>query len=102
VIHVEKVPISAPEFQSAGPQPKFKGVYPSLGKQFLSTVVTATGSAQNVAHGLGATPAGVLISVTDTSATAAGTFTVTEGTHTSTNVVVTVTASAKFKVLAWL
>ena len=102
MVHVEKVPISAPEFRSPGPNPLLKGLYPSLQKLFISTVATATGSAQNVAHGLGATPAGVLISVTDTSATAAGTFTVTEGTHTSTNVVVTVTASAKFKVLAWL
>jgi uncharacterized membrane protein len=55
-----------------------------------------------VAHGLGAAPAGVLVSVVDTTGASADPFAVSEGTHTSTNVVVTVTANVKFKVLAWL
>ena len=93
--------IYVPDVQSAGPLPKLKGFYLSNAKLFVSAIQTATGSAQNVAHGLGAVPAAVLISCTDNSGSS-DVFTVTEGTHTSTNVVVTVTASAKFKVLAWL
>jgi hypothetical protein len=103
VVKVEKVPQAAPEFRCPGPQPLFKGIYPSNQKQFLSTVQTGTGAAQNIAHGLGAAPAGVLVVPVDNSAIAAGgPFTITEGTHSSTNVVVTVTLAAKFKVLAWL
>lgn len=68
---------------------------------FFSAETTATGSAQNVAHGLGVAPAGVLIVPTDTSPAVAGVYTVVEGTHTSTNVVVTVTSGKKFKVFAW-
>ena len=101
MVHVEKVPIASPEFRSPGPNPLLKGLYPSLQKLFLSPVETATGSPQSIAHGLGAVPAGVLVSCYDNSGST-DVFTVTEGTHTSTNVVVTVTASAKFKVLAWL
>ena len=52
-VKVEKTPVNAPEFQSAGPQPNFKGSYPSKQKQFLSAVQTGTGSSQNIAHGLG-------------------------------------------------
>ena len=66
---------------------------------FISTEQTGTGSAQNVAHGLGVAPTGgVLVSVTEAAGDA---FDVAEGTHTSTNVVVTVTSGVKFKVLAW-
>jgi len=90
-VKVEKTPVNAPEFQSAGPQQK----------QFVSAVQTGTGASQNIAHGLGAAPAGVLISCTDNSGSS-NVFTVTEGTHDATNVKVTVTTSAKFKVLAWL
>lgn len=77
---------------------------PSSGsKKFASTVQTATGSAQNVAHGLGVVPSAVLISPYDN--TAAGSdpfaFAIAEGSHTSTNVVVTATAGLKFKVLAF-
>lgn len=68
---------------------------------FFSTEQTGTGSAQNVAHGLGATPAGVLIVPTDLNPATVGDYTAAEGTHTTTNVVVTVTASKKFKVFAW-
>ena len=68
---------------------------------FISTEQTGNGSAQNVAHGLGATPAGVLIVPTDTAPATTGAYTVTEGTHTSTNVVVTVTSGKKYKVFAW-
>jgi hypothetical protein len=68
---------------------------------FVSTEQTGTGSAQNVAHGLGVAPAAVLIAPTDTAPSTTGAYTVTEGTHTTTNVVVTVTSGKKFKVLAW-
>lgn len=67
---------------------------------FVSTEQTGTGSAQNVAHGLGVAPSKVLVAPTDTSPATAGVYTVTEGTHTTTNVVVTVTSGKKFKVLA--
>lgn len=72
---------------------------------FVSTEQTATGSSQNVAHGLAATPALVLIVPTagHDGAGGAGTQmpTIAEGAHDGTNVVVTVTAGAKFKALAW-
>jgi hypothetical protein len=100
-VKVEKTPVNAPEFQSAGPQPNFKGSYPSKQKLFLSAVQTGTGAQQSIAHGLGAVPAGVLASCTDNSGST-NVFTVTEGTHTATNVLVTVTTGAKYKVLAWL
>lgn len=65
---------------------------------FRSTEQTGTGSSQNVAHGLGATPTAVLISVSEDPA---GTgFDVAYGTHDSTNVVCTVTSGVKFHVLA--
>jgi len=95
MVEVKKVPVNAPEFQSNGPHPKFKGLYPSLQKQFFASQQVGTGSSQNVAHGLGATPAGVMCIPTDGG-------TVTYGTHTSTNVVVTVTNAKHFDVLAWL
>jgi hypothetical protein len=102
MIEVHKTPIAAPDFQAPGPLPNFKGFYPSKGKLFCSTVQTGTGAAQNIAHGLGAVPAGVLVSVVDNSTAGADPFTVAEGAHTGTNVVVTVTTGAKYKVLAWL
>lgn len=95
MVKVEKTPVSAPEFQSNGPQPNLKGIYPSKQKQFLASQQTGTGSSQSIAHGLGAVPAGVICIPTDGG-------TVTYGTHTSTNVVVTVTNAKKFDVLAWL
>ena len=101
MVKIEKVPVQAPEVRAAGPNPLLKGIYPSRQKQFLSTVQTGTGASQNVAHGLGATPAGVLVVPVDTTAST-NAWAVAEGTHTSTNVVLTVTASATFKVLAWL
>ncbi len=101
MVKIEKVPIQAPEIRSAGPNPNLKGIYPSKQKFFCSTEQTGTGAAQNIAHGLGATPAKVFVSCTDNSAST-GTFTVTEGAHDGTNVKLTVTANAKYKVLAWL
>lgn len=68
---------------------------------FVSAETTGTGSAQNVAHGLGVTPSVVMVSVTEHPGTPdTGAFDVAEGTHTSTNVVLTVTTNVKFKVLA--
>ncbi len=68
---------------------------------FVSTEQTGTGSAQNVAHGLGVIPAAVLIVPTELAADLAAGYDAAEGTHTTTNVVCTVTSGAKFKVLAW-
>ena len=65
--------------------------------------VTATGSAQSIAHGLGTVPIlyGFEIRAGTDGSGGAGTQvpTITEGTHTTTNLVVTVTAGAKFR--AW-
>lgn len=67
---------------------------------FVSTEQTGNGSAQNIAHGLGAVPSKVLIVPTDTAPATTGVYTATEGAHDSTNVVVTVTSGKKYKVLA--
>lgn len=68
---------------------------------FKSTEQTGTGSAQNIAHGLGVAPGLVIVYPTDTSVATAGDYVVTEGSHTSTNVVVTVTNGKKYKVVAF-
>lgn len=67
---------------------------------FQSTEQTGTGSAQNVAHGLGVIPGLIFYYPTDTAPATAGVYTVVEGTHTTTNVVLTVTTGKKFKVVA--
>lgn len=67
---------------------------------FVSTEQTGTGSPQNIAHGLGAVPAFVFGSPTDTSPATVGVYTLTEGAHDATNIIVTVTTGKKFKVLA--
>lgn len=72
-------------------------------KAFVSTEQTGTGSPQNVAHGLAAIPAAVLVVVTEHPGTPdTGAFDVAEGAHDGTNVIVTVTANVKFKVMAWV
>jgi predicted RecA/RadA family phage recombinase len=69
---------------------------------FVSAEVTATGSAQNVAHGLAAVPAAVLITMTEhPGAPDTGAMDIAEGAHDATNVVFTATANIKVKVLAW-
>lgn len=68
---------------------------------FKSTEATGTGSAQNIAHGLGVAPTLVIFYPSDTSVSTAGVYVVTEGVHTSTNVVVTVTTSKKFFAVAY-
>lgn len=69
---------------------------------FVSAETTATGSAQNVAHGLGVAPTAVVVVPTEHPGTPdTGAFDVAEGTHTTTNVVLTVTANVKFKVVAF-
>lgn len=70
-------------------------------KFFMSAEQTGTGAPQNVAHGLGLVPEGVVIWPTDTAPATTGAYTVTEGVHTTTNVVVTVTTGKKFKVFAF-
>lgn len=66
--------------------------------------VTATGSAQNVAHGLGSTPSLVWVFAVSghNGSGGAGTQmpTISLGTHTSTNIVVTCTAGATFTACA--
>lgn len=69
-------------------------------QKFVSSEQTGTGSAQNVAHGLGVVPKRVYVVYTDLTPATAGSVNVTYGSHTSTNVVVTVTASKKFLVVA--
>lgn len=69
---------------------------------FISTQQTGTGSPQNIAHGLGVTPAAVLVVPSDTTALgiiASG----YSNTHTknNTNVVVTATEGLKYYVMAW-
>ena len=64
----------------------------------VSAEITANGSAQSTAHGLGVTPSIVL--ALSTTNGAAGAFVVTYGTHTSTNSVITITTGAKYKILA--
>jgi hypothetical protein len=68
---------------------------------FKSSEQTGTGSAQNIAHGLGVAPGLVIVYPTDTSPATAGVYAMTEGSHGSTNVVVTVTTGKKFKVVAF-
>ena len=71
-------------------------------KAFASAVQTGDGTAQSIAHGLGATPTAVLIVPTSTAPATVGDYTATEGAHTSTDVVVTVTSGKKYKVMAWV
>lgn len=68
---------------------------------FVSTEQTGTGSAQNIAHGLGVVPAAVFVSPTDTAPATTGAYTITEGTHTAVNCIVTCTSNKKYKVIAF-
>ena len=65
---------------------------------FQSTEQTGTGSSQNIAHGLAATPSVVMWSFSDCPA---GAFTAVPGSHDSTNVKMTVTSGVKFYIFAW-
>ena len=71
---------------------------------FGSTEQSGAAGAQNIAHGLGAVPSLVWITITDNNG--GGDVTITEGTHTSTNIVVTVNgtsdADVKFRAYAIL
>ena len=75
---------------SRAPQPRW----------FKSAEQTGTGSAQNIAHGMGITPAYIIVYPSDLAAAVTGVYTLTEGAHTATNVVVTVTSGKKFFVFA--
>ena len=68
--------------------------------KFQSGVRTATGSSENIAHGLGVTPSLVLISIYDTNGVSLP-IAAAEGAHDATNLKVTVTASVKYKVIAF-
>ena len=71
---------------------------------FGSAETTGNAGAQNIAHGLGAIPSLVWVTITDNDG--GGDVTITEGTHTSTNIVVTVTGGTpgniKFRAYAIL
>ena len=67
-------------------------------KVFFSTEQTGNGNPQNVAHGLGATPAGVLVVPSDCPDSA---WALVQGAHDGTNVVVTATNLLKYYVMAW-
>lgn len=86
---------------TGAPIPFVAGSAASVSGKFQSAVQTGTGSAQNVAHGLGVIPSLVLVSIYDTNGVAAP-YVIAEGTHTTSNIVVTVTASVKFKVIAFV
>lgn len=68
------------------------------GSKFTSTEQTGTGSAQNVAHGLGTTPSLVWWAVSDSGAT--GIYTLVPGAHDATNCKFTVTAGVKYYAFA--
>ncbi len=95
MLEVKKTAVNAPEFQSKGPLPNLKGLFLSNAKLFFASQQAGTGASQNIAHGLGAAPAGVICIPTDGG-------TVTYGAHTATNVLVTATNAKHFDVLAWL
>lgn len=67
-------------------------------KVFFSTEQTGNGNPQNVAHGLGAIPAAVLIVPSDCPDSA---WALAQGAHDATNVVVTATNLLKYYVFAW-
>lgn len=68
------------------------------GSKFTSTEQTGTGSAQNVAHGLGTTPSLVWWAVSDSGAS--GIYTLVPGAHDATNCKFTVTAGVKYYAFA--
>lgn len=65
---------------------------------FLSSEITGTGAEADTAHGLGRTPALVLVIPTEN--TTGNTLNIAEGTHDGTNVKVTAPATMKYKVFA--
>jgi hypothetical protein len=72
----------------------------SGGSVFFSAVQTGTGSAQNIAHGLGVVPDLVFAIPEDLNVATVGAYTVVNGTHTSTNAIFTVTTSKTYRVVA--
>lgn len=77
---------------------KLTGGLSASGSSFSSTEQTATGSPQNIAHGLGRTPTVVWAYVTDSGAT--GVYTLVPATHDGTNVVFNGTAGIKYRAFA--
>ncbi|MCH9838749.1 hypothetical protein K0U83_24000 [bacterium] len=72
----------------------------SGGSVFLSALQTGTGSAQNIAHGLGVVPDLVFVITEDVSPATTGAVTVVYGTHTSTNAIITVNSNKTYRVVA--
>lgn len=77
---------------------KLTGGLSASGSSFSSTEQTATGSPQNIAHGLGRTPTVVWAYVTDSGAT--GIYTLVPATHDGTNIVFNGTAGIKYRAFA--
>lgn len=69
----------------------------SKAKVFFSTEVTGNGGAQNTAHGLGGTPAGVLV----VPSVVAAALSLVQGAHDATNVIVTCNNNDKYYIFAW-
>jgi hypothetical protein len=94
-----KQKIVAPQFVGSTPAADIAAGSVTASKMavYHGTAKTGTGSAQNIAHGLGVVPSIVMINFTGSTASQA----VTQGTHTTTNIVVTVTSAATFDVLAF-
>lgn len=72
----------------------------TVGGIFVSAEITADGSAQGTAHGLGRIPSKALAVVSDNIGTGVH-WTVAPGTHTTTNAVFTVTGSVKYYIIAF-
>lgn len=69
---------------------------------FFSAEISATGSAQDVAHGLGVVPAGVHPSMTEHPGTPdTGAVDYAPGTHDATNIKFTATVNTKWRFFAW-
>lgn len=95
VAGVGRVPVIALMDLSAGASAAVQ----QAGAKFQSSVRTATGSEESIAHGLGVAPSVVLLSIYDTNGVALP-IAMSEGAHDATNLKVTVTASVKYKVIA--
>lgn len=66
---------------------------------FVSTEQTATGSAVNTAHGLGAVPSKVVAILTEFASNLS--IDITPGSHDATNAIFTIANGAKYIVVAW-
>jgi RNA chaperone Hfq len=68
--------------------------------EFVSQVLTGTGSEQAIPHSIGQPPRAIAVVPTDLTV-ATGPWSVVEGGHTATELKLTVTSGAKYRVYAW-